>query len=161
MSHVGFARAGRRIRRDLSRAVSAGVLNTNTVKFHYQESTGGENSRYNERAATMTYGNKWLEFQALVHFVQPLETGLRRHMEVETGDCIVDVIEGTTGIDDQGNTGVALAFDGLIRQRFEIDGRFFTQKAIGAELAQNWDVKMADQRVTRTFLLGYMTGDNV
>lgn len=153
-------RARRRIQRDLRQAVAGELLNTATVRFHYEVLASGEVNAYDERAHTAAYTARWMEFTAFVHYVQPAETGMRRFSEVKTGDVIVDVVEGTKGTNDQGESDLLFVFegDGIVRPRFEIDGQYYTQRDLSADLARAWDVKMGGERILRTFLLRLMPG---
>jgi hypothetical protein len=84
------------------------------------------------------------------------QTQLRQFAEIQVGDMMLDIdpaavvtiysgqlLSGTVTLDDIARQGV----------RFGIDGQQFTQKDIGENLAQAWNVLFADQELIRTILL--------
>jgi len=140
---MNFQRIGRRIQHDLKRIVKNGDLNTgNVVMFWDAESGGGaydpnvEGDYPEAEPASGTY-------PALIHFVQPVTSGVRTFAEVEAGDVICDFIED-------------VELDGKKNPRFEIQsqpGVIYHQKNAGDELAQYWDLVVGGERMMRTVLL--------
>ena len=77
--------------------------------------------------------------KGLTHFAGATTT-VRSNVEIEVGDCILDVA-GDVELDDK---------DGL---RLEINGEFWEPKPIGDRLGRSWDVVAGGVRILRTVLL--------
>lgn len=76
----------------------------------------------------------------LVHFVQPVKSGVRLFAEIETGDVIVDFPQDVPLSDKRGIY-------------FEIDGTAYVQKDVGDALAEYWDLVLGGRRMMRTLVL--------
>lgn len=120
--------------------------------------------------------------KALVHFIQPSQSGLRMNLEIEVGDVILDGLPKLYQITDAGGTdyevgdvvaenqlkgtacdsgepaqGDEVQLSSLERLRFEIAGKFYGQKKISEKLTQGWDAIVADQKLSSSILLTIIT----
>lgn len=140
---MNLATIGNRIRRDLSRHLLRGELNTVAVIFHYEAGMTDEEGE----------ADPWLESEApepgeactatvnaFVHFVSPESVVQRGYTEIAVGDAIVDFAHDVN-------------LEAYRNLRYEINGQFWEQKQAGKELTQAWDVIAGGLPTSRTVLL--------
>jgi hypothetical protein len=121
---------------------------------------------------------KTLTTKAFIHFIAPIESGLRVHAEVEAGNCIVELPLDLVKIVDPGDTGfeVGQVVDQTVFFRanlaaiqsatadpielaalpdavFIIANAKWVQKSVGEELAMTWDAIYHGINLNLAFLL--------
>jgi hypothetical protein len=125
------------MRRDASRILAGGLLNTAQVTVSYEKAVDGSgpiDPALEATAPATTTVNA--QYPAFVHFVEPVKSGYRQFTEIETGDVILDFLDD-----------VALPRTGAI---FVVDGETYVQKEVGNQLTQFWDLMIEGQRHFRT-----------
>ncbi len=125
------------IRRDARRLTHQGQMNTADVAVNWQAANAEydpllESSVPAATVHTVTYRN------VLVHFVQPITSGVRQFVELKVGDVILDFLHDVDLPD---------------RASFLVDGKTYVQKEVGEELAKYWDVIIGNRRMFRTVVL--------
>lgn len=131
------------MRRDMAAALAGAGFNSMDVVFVWEVVSGSEagydaNLEGSYPDTVPVSGTA----RALVHFVQPLKSGVRQFAEVEAGDVILDLA----------HDGVP-APEGAAGLRCIIDGKTYVQKEAGKELAQYWDLVVGGERMMRTMLM--------
>lgn len=138
-----LAKAQRTLQRTAAAVHACKGMNSHAVTMHWENpaaaTPGYDPSDLSTHPATSATGS--IEFRAFVHFVNHTVGTFQRFAEVKSGDVIMDA-------------PAEIDFSGKPNPRFEINGCFYTQKNIGAELAQAWDAFTGNDTATfRTILL--------
>lgn len=129
---------------DLAEAMEM-VLNSEAAclaKLHWRVETRPEGWDENDETSQAggSVEDKEMEFRVLFHRVDHRMAGFQRHMEVSTGDVIIDYMAD-------------LALAGKEDPRIEVNGEFFVQKTAGAKLLEAWDAYMEHGGTMKTLLL--------
>lgn len=116
--------------------------------------------------------------KCFVHFIAPGQHAVRQHMEIETGDVILDALPdlkrvtdaGTTDFDvgdvvtlydlnaanreaSEAATAEDVTLDSLEDLSFDVDGMRYVQKSTGKDLAKSWDALVSSLKFSRPILL--------
>lgn len=116
--------------------------------------------------------------KCFVHFIAPGQHAVRQHMEIETGDVILDALPDLKRVTDSGTTDYevgdlvtvydlnaanreaseaatveSVTLDSLEDLSFDVDGMRYVQKAPGKELAKSWDATLGTLKFSRPILL--------
>ena len=128
---------GAKMRRDAARILSRGQLNTAVVTVSWKKPVDGSQPRdpalEGTAPATETVT---LEKKAFVHFVEISRSLSRQFTQIETGDVILDFLGD-----------VELPRDGAV---FIVNGERYTQKDVGKQLTEFWDLMIEGRRHMRT-----------
>lgn len=132
-------RIARQLQRVLAKEIRLRELNVVDVLVQWnEEGERGPDYDPNVESTWPTSESRSETFPALVHFVQPLTSGIRQFAELQAGDVILDFLQD-----------VPLPKRG----RFVVDGKTYVQKDIGDELSEYWDVIIGGQRMMRTVVV--------
>lgn len=134
------------IQRDLNRLLTSGDANTAnvTVVWNAADFSGSDKNLEGTYPAEVLQSGTW---PALVHYVQPITTGIRQFAEMQVGDVILDFAS---------MAAIPATAKGATF-RIEGDPQVYVQKSIGKDLADAWDMVVGGQRVIKTYLV---TGEN-
>lgn len=114
------------MRRQAAQLLASSQTNASTVTMHWREQVIPAGYDPNdESSGSISDTAHSMEFRAFVHHVDHRTSAYQRFMELETGTVILDYLDD-------------LALDGKRDIRFEINGRFYTQKPLGKELLEMW-----------------------
>lgn len=80
---------------------------------------------------------------ALVHYVQPITSGLRQFAEIQVGDVILDFAFDADFPENAPGATV----------RIENNPAVYVQKAVGKDLLDAWDVTLGGQRAMKTLVV--------
>ena len=91
---------------------------------------------------------------ALVHYVQPITSGLRQFAEIQVGDVILDfAFDAFQGVGPSGPEADFPENAPGATVRIENNPAIYVQKAVGKDLLDAWDVAIGGQRVFRTVVV--------
>ena len=141
MQHL--SKAHRLLESTAKKVLSSNFMNSVEVVMSWTE-LGNLPSDYDEHdlsthAATST--EETLNFNAMVHYVNHGASTYQRFAEVESGDVILDVMAD-------------INIDNKKSPTFSIEGKKYSQKNIGGELASVWDSRTkSGNSIFRTLLL--------
>lgn len=119
--------------------------------------------------------------KAFLHYIQPATSGYRVHSEVESGDCLVDIVLGLNRVIDSGDTDLLIGqvvddaelsaanraltdfespaiaselnLSSLDEVYAEINGERWVQKQVGQKLASAWDGVFSGIKFSKSLLL--------
>lgn len=137
-------RIGRKFEKKALRMLRSHQGNAGPVIIHWQEISNADPEYDPELEGSIGAGSVTDHsdtIDAFIHYVSLNTTGFQRFQEVESGDVILDVHHSTD-------------FTGKKDLRFEIDGTFYTQKAVSKSLARSWDASFGGSKILRSILLG-------
>ena len=132
------------MKRDMQTAVKSGGMNSANVQFLWLEDAGAGSGTFDANVEGSYPETREVSgtARALVHFVQPIKSGIRQFAEIQPGDVILDM-QPTAMPAPEGADGLKCV----------IDGQTYVQKDAGKELAQYWDLVVGGERMMRTLLM--------
>lgn len=120
------------MRRQAAMLLASDQANAVSVTLHWRTRTEPVDFDPNdESSGTVSTVPGTTEFRALFHQIDHRTAAYQRFMELETGTVILDYLED-------------LELDGKSDVRFEVNGRFYSQKPVGKDVLEMWSVENGD-----------------
>lgn len=151
---MALHKAEKKISRTLGSLLQRNEMNAAPVIIHYKDVPAPDSGfDPNVESTYPTLEEKIVRIKALVHFVTA-RTVQRQFAEIQAGDAILTCESVLYVVDEDGNeTGDTVDLKTMQKTRFELNGGFYVQAAVGKDLAAYWSTFIGGNMLSQTFLL--------
>lgn len=146
--------AEKKFSRTLGKLLQRNQMNAAPIVIHYKDVPAPDSDfDPNVESSYPTLEEKTVRIKALVHFVTA-RTVQRQFAEIQAGDAILTCEGVLYEIDEEGNeTEKIIDLNAIQKTRFNLNGVFYVQAAVGKDLAAYWSTFIGGNMLSQTFLL--------